>query len=368
MLARTETAPDRAALLAWYDRHRRRLPWRALPGRRADPYAVWLSEVMLQQTTVAAVGPYFMRFLERFPSVQALAAAPLDEVLKLWAGLGYYSRARNLHACAAAVAERHDGAFPADPAVLRELPGIGAYTSAAIAAIAFDQPVVPMDGNVERVLARWFAVEEPLPGAKVLLQNLADWLAAADRPGDFAQALMDLGATICSPKRPACALCPWNEGCRARATGAPERFPVKAGKKERPQRFGTAFVIVRADGAVLLRTRMPSGLLGGMTEVPTSEWGAEAPSAAEATSPVTAVFRRKGLVRHVFTHFALELDVLRADVPMATPVPAGCRFVAAEKLGGEALPTLFRKVLAAGLGDDVKRPRRSRARSGELGA
>jgi A/G-specific adenine glycosylase len=365
VLARAETAPDRDALLAWYDRHRRRLPWRAPPGRRADPYAVWLSEVMLQQTTVAAVGPYFSRFLERFPTVGALAAAPLDDVLKLWAGLGYYSRARNLHACAAAVVARHGGRFPAEPAALRDLPGIGAYTAAAVAAIAFDRPVVPMDGNVERVLARWFAIEQPLPAAKPLLQNLADALASADRPGDFAQALMDLGATLCSPKRPACALCPWTAGCRARALGRQESFPVKAGKKERPQRFGTAFVVVRADGAVLLRTRIPSGLLGGMTEVPTSEWGAE-PS-ADAASPLVAAFRPRGMVRHVFTHFALELDVLRADVPMVTPAPPGCRFVAAKELGGEALPTLFRKVLAAGLGDDVKKPRRSRAGGGELG-
>jgi A/G-specific adenine glycosylase len=218
------------------------------------------------------------------------------------------------------------------------------------------------------VLARWFAIEQPLPAAKPLLQNLADALASADRPGDFAQALMDLGATLCSPRRPACALCPWTAGCRARALGRQESFPVKAGKKERPQRFGTAFVIVRADGAVLVRQRPPSGLLGGMTEVPTSDWGAERPSAAEAASPMVAAFRRKGLVHHVFTHFALELDVLRADVPITTDAPAGGRFVAAKELGGEALPTLFRKVLATGLGEDVKKPRRSRAGGGELGA
>jgi A/G-specific adenine glycosylase len=359
VLATSETVIrlDRAALLAWYDRHRRTLPWRAKAGRRADPYAVWLSEVMLQQTTVIAVAPYYLRFLERFPTVDALAAAPLDDVLKLWAGLGYYSRARNLHACAQAVVERHAGDFPADPLALRDLPGIGAYTAAAVASIAFDRPVVPMDGNVERVLARVHALDEPLPRAKAELQRLADGLASQDRPGDFAQALMDLGATICTPKRPACVLCPWSDPCQARALGTQEAFPIKAEKKERPQRFGTAFVVVRADGAALVRTRVPSGLLGGMTEVPTTDWISVRSDVGSKEAPLPGDYRPVGTVRHVFTHFALELKVLRADVPTRTAAPAGARFVPLEELGGEALPTLFRKVLLAGLGEDVKRPR-----------
>ena len=219
-------ARRRRALLAWYDRHRRTLPWRARQGERADPYRVWLSEIMLQQTTVRAVAPYYARFLARWPDVRALAAAPLDDVLKAWAGLGYYARARNLHACARAVVERHGGSVPGDEAALRALPGIGDYTAAAIAAIAFDLPASPVDGNIERVVARLFAVEEPLPGAKPRLRQLARAMTPQRRAGDFAQAMMDLGATICSPKKPACALCPWNESCVGFARGDAETFPA----------------------------------------------------------------------------------------------------------------------------------------------
>jgi A/G-specific adenine glycosylase len=226
------SSPQPTDLLAWYDRHRRKLPWRVPPGQRAEPYRVWLSEIMLQQTTVKAVAPYFARFLERWPDVQALAAAPLGEVLKTWAGLGYYARARNLHACAGAVVKLYGGELPASEAALRELPGIGAYTAAAIAAIAFDVPTTPVDGNIERVIARLYVVDTPLPAAKPEIARLARTLTPQRRPGDFAQAMMDLGATICTPKNPACALCPWNQNCAGHTRGDAETFPRRTPKRE----------------------------------------------------------------------------------------------------------------------------------------
>jgi A/G-specific adenine glycosylase len=348
-------------LLAWYDRHRRSLPWRVRKGERADPYRVWLSEIMLQQTTVRAVAPYYARFLARWPDVQALAAAPLDEVLKAWAGLGYYARARNLHACAWAVAERHGGAFPASEAELRALPGIGDYTAAAIAAIAFDLPASPVDGNIERVVARLFAVEEALPAAKPRLRELARALTPQQRAGDFAQAMMDLGATICSPKKPACALCPWNEGCAAFARRDAETFPRRTPKREGALRRGAAFVVCRADGYLLLRTRPAKGLLGGMTEVPTTAWSADFDEGdALRGAPIFLSFpgdakgiawrRIAGVVRHVFTHFPLELSVYVSDVAAETPALDGARWVKISELGGEALPTLMRKVVAQAIG------------------
>jgi A/G-specific adenine glycosylase len=339
---------EAAALLAWYDRHRRDLPWRAKPGETPDAYRVWLSEIMLQQTTVTAVKPYFERFLARFPTVQHLARAPQDAVMQAWAGLGYYSRARNLHACAQMVTARHGGRFPADLAQLRALPGIGAYTAAAVAAIAFDIPAAAVDGNVERVLSRVYAVEEPLPKAKPLIQRLTEALVPARRAGDFAQALMDLGATICTPKRPACVLCPWQAGCRARAEGTAETFPRKTAKKEGELRKGAAFVAVREDGAVLLRTRPPEGLLGGMAELPGSAWRAgESGGSVLDEAPFPARWTAlAGHVRHVFTHFPLELTVFRADVSRETPAPAGMRWVLPRMLAEEALPTVMRKVLA----------------------
>ena len=276
---RDNAASDRPVLLlAWYDRHRRRLPWRPLPGVSADPYRVWLSEIMLQQTGVQTVGPYFEKFVSRWPSVTALGSASLDDVLRMWAGLGYYSRARNLHACAVAVARDHGGVFPDTEDGLRALPGIGPYTAAAIAAIAFGRRTMPVDGNIERVVSRLFAVEEPLPKSKPLIQQLASTLLAASRAGDAktragdsAQALMDLGSTICTPKRPACALCPLNDDCAARLRGDQESFPRKAPKKAGKLRRGAAFVVRRGD-ELLVRTRAEKGLLGGMTEVPTSDW------------------------------------------------------------------------------------------------
>ena len=267
-----QSSPQAQALLAWYDRHRRRLPWRAENGERPDPYRVWLSEIMLQQTSVKAVAPYYARFLARWPSLQDLASVRLVEVLKLWAGLGYYARARNLHACAQAIVARHGGAFPQSEEALRTLPGIGGYTAAAIAAIAFDRQATPVDGNIERVVARLFAVEEPLPAGKPRIKALAQTLTPARRAGDFAQAMMDLGATICTPKRPACVFCPWNDVCDARLRGDQELFPRKAPKAQGRLRRGAAFVALRADGAILVRTRPAEGLLGGMTEVPTTHW------------------------------------------------------------------------------------------------
>jgi A/G-specific adenine glycosylase len=346
--------PPSAELLAWYDRHRRKLPWRAMPGEKPDPYRVWLSEIMLQQTTIKAVVPYFARFTARWPNVRALAAAPLDDVLKLWAGLGYYARARNLHACAKAVVERYGGCFPRDQAALAALPGIGPYTAAAIAAIAFDAPAAAVDGNVERVVARLYAVGEQLPAAKPDIRRFTERLVPIERAGDFAQALMDLGATICTPKKPACALCPWTSACAARRRGDPETFPLKAPKKEGRLRRGAAFVVVRSDGFVLVRSRAPTGLLGGMTEVPTTQWTHDFDGGTELAPRLGRAqpkWRRVGgVVSHVFTHFPLELVVYVAEVSAHAVAPRGARWVRRADLPDEALPNVMRKVLAHGLG------------------
>jgi A/G-specific adenine glycosylase len=355
-------APDPALLLQWYDRHRRVLPWRARKGERADPYRVWLSEIMLQQTTVKAVAPYYARFLERFPTVTQLADAPLEQVLSQWAGLGYYARARNLHACARAVAAQHGGVFPDTEEQLLALPGIGAYTAAAIAAIAFDKRASPVDGNIERVIARLFAVEEELPGGKPRIRALAEQLTPARRAGDFAQAMMDLGATICTPKKPACVLCPWTGPCAARARGDQECFPRKSEKKTGALRRGAAFVALRADDHILLRTRPEKGLLGGMTEVPTTEWGAqfdESSALVDAPFPKAAWRRIAGHVDHVFTHFPLQLIVHAAKVSKSTRAPDGMRWTPLDALATEALPNVMRKVIAHALGPDTLRPQGS---------
>lgn len=349
--------PRAADLLAWYDRHRRVLPWRALPGEQADPYRVWVSEIMLQQTTIAAVKPYFERFMARFPIVEALAAAPSESVMQAWAGLGYYSRARNLHACAKAVVEQYGGRFPDTEEGLRALPGIGVYTSGAIAAIAFDRPAVAVDGNVERVITRLFAIEDEMPAAKPLIRERVLALLPYERPGDFAQALMDLGATICTPRSPACGLCPWREPCQARIEGTQESFPRKAAKKTGKTRYGVAFVAMREDGAVLVRTRPAKGLLGGMVEVPGSDWRVDYELGdALRDQPVPARWRRLMLpVRHVFTHFPLELTVFAGRVPLETQAPDGTRFTPFDRLKEEAFPNVFLKALEAGL-EELRRP------------
>jgi A/G-specific adenine glycosylase len=336
--------PDPALLLAWYDRHRRDLPWRLPPGQRPDPYRIWLSEIMLQQTTVATVGPYFDRFVARWPNIRALAAASLDEVLHLWQGLGYYARARNLYACARAVVEQSDGHFPQDLAALRALPGIGAYTAAAIAAIAFDRREAAVDGNVERVVARLFAERTPMPAAKPRLRAFAASLVPAARAGDFAQALMDLGAVLCTPRRPRCVLCPWRGDCAAAASGIAEELPVPAVKPERPLRYGVAFWLSRGDGAVLLRRRPEKGLLGGMIELPSTEWRpapwtlrealAAAPAAAEWAS-------LPGTVEHGFTHFRLELALVAAT----TAAPSAGIWATPAQFKDYALPTLTKKLV-----------------------
>jgi A/G-specific adenine glycosylase len=363
----SNSCPQPTALLAWYDRHRRVLPWRAVPPERADPYRVWLSEIMLQQTTVKTVDPYYRRFLARWGDVAALAAAPLDEVLRTWAGLGYYARARNLHACARAVVERHGGKFPPDEGALRALPGIGDYTAAAIAAIAFDAPATPLDGNVERVIARLFAVAEPFPQAKEKLRRHARKLTPERRAGDFAQAMMDLGATICTPKKPACFLCPWNDSCAAHARGEAETFPRRIPKREGALRRGAAFVVRRRDGFLLVRSRAPRGLLGGMTEVPTTDWSedfdeATALASAPRFSPVNAgrpvEWRRlPGVVRHVFTHFPLELSVYATEAAKQTAAPPATRWVPLDAVHAEALPSVMRKVIAHALPKGSVAPR-----------
>lgn len=300
----------RESLLSWYDRHGRDLPWRVRDGR-PDPYKVWLSEIMLQQTTVAVVGPYFARFLELFPAVDALASAPRSVVLEAWAGLGYYSRARNLHEAARRLTE---GGFPVTEQGWRELPGVGPYTAAAIAAIAFDQAANVVDGNVERVMARLFAVAEPLPAAKPRLRALARELVTEHRPGDWAQALMDLGATVCTPRSPNCPACPWQGQCAAYAAGAAEALPRRVPKAQRPRRHGIAYRLEK-EGALWLVRRPDQGLLGGMAALPTTEWREKKWTAREARSaaPLDADWRYVGEIRHTFTHFALTLEVYAAE-------------------------------------------------------
>ena len=322
--------PDLSArLLAWYDVHRRVLPWRAPAGKRADPYRIWLSEIMLQQTTVQAVGAYYRKFLTLWPDVKALAAAKQDDVLAAWAGLGYYARARNLHAAAKVVAHEMGGKFPRTAESLRVLPGVGGYTSGAIAAIAYDEKQAAMDANAERVIARLYAVDTPMQKAKAELHALCSALVP-DRAGDFAQALMDLGSAICTPKRPACPNCPWNADCKARKLGIQEQLPVKAPKMARPLRRGAAFVARDKSGAVLLVKRPDKGLLASMLEPPLGPWEENFPSGAKALkqAPFEAAWKKRpGIVRHGFTHFELETEVYVADVtqhpPLSWPANAG---------------------------------------------
>ena len=319
------------ALLCWYAVHKRDLPWRAKAGETPDPYRVWLSEIMLQQTTVAAVKPYFAAFTARWPTVEALAAAADEEVMRAWAGLGDYARARNLLACARAVVAEHKGRFPDEQMALRKLPGIGAYTAAAIAAIAFGQRAVVVDGNVERVIARLKAIETALPQARPQIRALTDATTPDEQAGDFAQAMMDLGATICTPRNPACRSCPLREGCRAFALGDPARFPVKAPKAARPHREGTAYWLER-DGKVLLVRRPAKGLLGGMLALPEER-------------PAQAAWRDAGAVDHVFTHFSLTMQLRCAE----GEADAAGLWWPVERISEAGLPTLFAKLAERGL-------------------
>ena len=340
-----------AKLLDWYDAHARQLPWRAMPGVKPDPYRVWLSEIMLQQTNVTTVKPYFEEFTRRWPKVEDLAKAPREEIMQAWAGLGYYARARNLHACAIKVAEELGGKFPRTREGLLNLPGIGPYTAGAIAAIAFDLPHAAVDGNVERVLSRLYALTTPLPDVKPEIRQRAEALVPQKRAGDFAQSLMDLGATICTPRNPDCRMCPWAKSCQAKALGLAESLPAKRPKQAPPQRHGIAWWIEK-DDALLLRMRADKGLLGGMLEMPSSGWSNEdAHFQGEDT----------GLrVDHVFTHFRLELAIHKAKAPRQLPGPS-YQWIAKADLANAALPSVMRKAVQACLGPEVlkkKRPRR----------
>jgi A/G-specific adenine glycosylase len=334
-------------LLDWYDAHARRLPWRTPPGdaARPDPYRVWLSEIMLQQTTVAAVGPYFAKFTGRWPTVSALAAADEAELMAAWAGLGYYARARNLIACARSVMRDHGGQFPATEDELRTLPGIGAYTAAAIAAIAFGERAVVVDANVERVVSRLFAIAEPLPGSRPRIRALADTITPDLRAGDFAQAMMDLGATVCTSRNPSCLVCPLAAPCTARAAGAPDAYPVKPAKKAKPHRHGIAYWL-EADGAVLLVRRPDKGLLGGMRALPGGVWG----DAATPAPPIAALqWQTIGTVEHVFTHFSLSLDIHALRLPARPALPAvDGEWWPVALIEDAGLPTLYARGAALG--------------------
>jgi len=338
------------ALLDWYDAHARTLPWRTPPGAatRPDPYRVWLSEVMLQQTTVAAVGPYFAKFTTRWPTVEALAAADEAELMAAWAGLGYYARARNLVACARAVAGEHGGRFPDTEEGLRALPGVGAYTAAAIAAIAFGRRAVVVDANVERVVSRLFAIAEPLPASRPRIRALTDSITPEKRAGDFTQAMMDLGATICTSRNPRCLLCPLSAGCAAQAGGAPDGYPVKAAKKPRPQKRGIAYWL-ESEGTVLLVRRPGKGMLGGMRALPGGDWG----ETAEAAPPAVANWRLLGSVTHVFTHFSLVLDVMAGHLPGR---PDEGEWWPVDRIDEAGLPTLYSRAAALGRAHSIEAP------------
>lgn len=338
----------------WYDRNHRVFPWRITPdecarGTRPSPYHVWLSEIMLQQTTVQAVRPYFLKFVAHWPNVTALADENEEEILKAWAGLGYYSRARNLKKCAERVAREHGGVFPDTEAALKTLPGIGDYTAAAIAAIAFGRHAAVVDANIERVIARLRRVTTPLPAAKPVFRNYMHKLTPADRPGDFAQAMMDLGSMICTPKRPACARCPIRAFCPVSGLDEAELYPVRPPKKPRPVRRGAAFVAVAGDGSVLMRRRSEKGLLGGMSEVPTSDWNARQDGAlGPDAAPFAGEWKMAGTVKHIFTHFELRLDVYHASFKERPAIGDGW-WSAQKTVFEEALPTVMKKAISVAI-------------------
>ena len=349
-MSNEESIEFRAKILKWYDYHRRVLPWRALPQEDPDPYRVWLSEIMLQQTTVPAVIPYFLKFTKRWPSVQALAKADTQEIMSAWAGLGYYARARNLHKCAKSIVSNYDGVFPQDQQALKKLPGIGDYTSAAIASIAFNHPATVVDGNVERIMARYYAVIAPLPAAKKKLALLAHALSKGqgDRPGDYAQGLMDLGATICTPKSPTCSLCPLLGDCKAHDKGLSTVLPKRQKKVAKPQKVGFVYLITNSCGDLLIHKRPENGLLGGMYGLPTSDWVLEKeyealthPDFVEAGSVVS--FPENSLVQHSFTHFDLRLKLFHCALPEKRSVPDVFYWYNDNDLKTLSLPTVFKK-------------------------
>ncbi len=351
------------ALLRWYDVHARDLPWRILPkaakaGVTPDPYRIWLSEIMLQQTNVTTVRPYYEKFLTLFPNVQALAAAPDTQVMAAWAGLGYYSRARNLLKCARTLVADYDGVFPNTEAALLSLPGIGPYTAAAIAAIAFNQPAAPVDGNIERVLSRLYKLQTPMPALKAHVKQANAKLVPKDRPGDFAQAMMDLGATLCTPKRPNCLLCPWREPCLARQAGIEETLPIRAQKKPKPARQGVVFWLENAKGHVLMARRPDKGLLGGMLVFPSKGWDAPNESRLPELLPADAQDQwtpLRGEVVHVFTHFKLTLSIRAQTAPKGFRAPQGFQWVAPQDFAREALPSVMTKIWKAVLLKSVDR-------------
>ena len=333
-----------ARTLAWWDRCRRTLVWRAEPGETPEPYRVWLSEVLLQQTTAQAAAPYYQAFIARWPRVEDLAASPIEDIMSAFAGLGYYSRARNLHACAKEIAGR-GGKFPSEEAALRALPGVGEYTAAAIAAIAFGRRTAPVDGNIARILARLIALEKPIASARRELSVAARALAPSQRAGDFAQALMDIGATLCRPRNPACGHCPLAQDCAARQAGVPEAYPRRGEAKARPRRQGAVFFARRADGAFLARRRPPHGLLASTVELPGSLWTAEGPADGVREAPPIAVRWRKlpGTVEQAFTHFALELTIYASSFDGVAP--EGCFWISSDTTGPAGFSSVMRKAV-----------------------
>jgi A/G-specific adenine glycosylase len=346
-----------AQLLDWFSRHQRAMPWRAAGGRRPDPYHVWLSEIMLQQTTVVTVGPYFMKFIGKWPTVAALAQAKLDEVLTAWAGLGYYARARNLHKCAVTVMREQGGRFPQTVDGLLALPGIGPYTAAAIASIAFDQPAVAVDGNVERVISRFFAVQEPLPLSKGKLREKAAQLAKDNaRPGDFTQAFMELGATVCTPRRPKCVLCPWQRDCAARKAGIAEELPRKLAKAAKPVRYGKVFWIRNRQGRFLIHKRTGQGLYEGMYQLPTTDWVNDKATVRSLVPPlrVSALQSLGAEVRHSFTHFDLHLEIWIGEGRVRPEIPHPA-WILPKELDDYALPTLMKKAIRLCVNEKIPR-------------